>query len=198
MGLNIGSIAASFLPKIGQLLSSPEVKQLLTDLAGQAGKSLFDKTGKAVFSDTITVAGLRLPNPLKALENKLLGSIPASLRGLVGKLAGGLIEKLTGSRTLENGKTVNVPAASQRPSAAAPFAEFSKDNGSIWGAAAKAATDHGLSDDQSLALKGLKSPELERQTAMFRLQNYQQMVEFISNSMKMRSDTQKAIISNLR
>ena len=61
------------------------------------------------------------------------------------------------------------------------------------------ATQTSLSADQKQQLGKLKDgPEKAQLQAQMEAQNYQNMVQFISNLMRIKADTSKAIISNMR
>jgi hypothetical protein len=55
-----------------------------------------------------------------------------------------------------------------------------------------------LTSQQNDALQGLEGADRDRMIAQFKLQNYQEMVSFVSNMMKKRGEIAMTPINNLR
>jgi hypothetical protein len=71
--------------------------------------------------------------------------------------------------------------------------------GGVWdNAISMAQTGKGLSETQAKSLEGLDPKDAARLKAQYELQNYSEMVQMISNVIKMRGETQKSIIGNIR
>lgn len=220
---SIGSIVSKVLPKVASLVgnigSTPAGKVGL-DILKQLAQSAFSKDGKGgVFSDSVSVT---LPNPLSRL-NKLLGKAGAKFTS-VGDFLSKIGSFLQGKRQLEGGKSVNVPrlgeraqtsaaqaAATQKAIAAGQYNQAisqsraastsapSTSSGSVLGSISKDAFNTGLTQDQTDLLANVKDKTQKAQmTAQFQMQNYQNLMQFISNIMRIQGDISKSIIGNIR
>ena len=221
----VGNIVSKVLPKVvgtvSNLLSTP-VGQAGLNILKQLASSVFSKDGSGgLFSENLQ---LTLPNPLSRL-NGLLGKIGSTVAN-VSDFLSRIGEFLQGNRTLENGTNVDVPALSDRAPVAAQQAAATAQavtagshsgaiaqavqastasgspasaGGSIVGALPEAAFSTAMSPDQKNMLSKVKDPTQRAQMeAQFQMQNYQNLMQFISNIMKIMGDTSRAIVSNIR
>ncbi len=218
----VGNLVSKVLPKV-----IPAVTNLLASPAGQVGKSIlqqlaqsiFAKDGQqGVFSDKVQIS---LPNPLSRL-NGLLGNIGKTVAN-VSDFMSRIGDFLQGNRQLENGKGVDVPKLSDRAatsaaqagatasqiaagnysgavaSAASASTAGTSGGGSIVGSIPSQAFSTALSPDQQNMLSNVKDPTQKAQmTAQFQMQNYQNLMQFISNIMRIMGDISKGVIQNIR
>ena len=218
----VGNLVSKVLPKV-----IPAVQGLLASPAGQIGKSILQQLAKSifakdgqqgVFSENVQIS---LPNPLSRL-NKLLGNVGKTVTN-VSDFLSRIGQFLQGNRTLENGNNVNVPSLSDRAPVAAQQAAATaeqiaggsydsaiasttsaspvggSDSGSIVGGIPSAAFSTALTGDQQNMLANVKDPTQKAQmTAQFQMQNYQNLMQFISNIMRIMGDISRSVIQNIR
>jgi hypothetical protein len=214
------SIMSAVKPLAMQAIKAvaPKAIDMLKNIVGSG----FDKLA----SSAMNLVG-RLPGPFGSLAQKLLGSAIPGLKGMaeggIEKLLKGLLEKLNPQK-LENGTSVTAPQLQNRDlgaelaqatsaiasaprtiASAAAAATNGVSASSVGGGVAATAVsqagyagDNSLTTDQKAMLNGLKEPELGRQTATLKVQNYQESVAFISNILKKMNEIQMSIINNLR
>ena len=223
---SISSVVSKVLPKVasvvGNIASSPAGKVGI-DILKQLASSAFSKDGKGgLFSDSFK---LTLPNPLSKL-NGLLGSAGKNVTS-IGDFLSKIGDFLQGKRQLENGTNVTVPQLNDRSAVSAQAAAstaqaiasgqynstiaqtVASSSAASTSAASNApgvlsgidpiAFNTGLTKDQTDLLANVTDPTQKAQmTAQFKMQNYQNLMQFISNIMRIQGDISKSIISNIR
>ncbi len=221
----VGNIVSKVLPKVvgtvQNLISTP-VGQAGLNILKQLASSVFSRDGQGgLFSENFQ---LSLPNPLSRL-NGLLGKVGSTVAN-VSDFLSRIGDFLQGNRTLENGTDVTVPSLSDRAKVAAQQAASTAQavtagsydsaisqavsastaanspaasGGSIVGSIGSAAFSTAMNPDQKNMLSKVKDPTQRAQMeAQFQMQNYQNLMTFISNIMRIMGETSKSIIMNTR
>ena len=173
------------LPKIdlGKIIGGPllnGVKDALKNVLGDFFKSGFDAAKKSLLDQVAKALGLPAPSKTQGGVSPSMPSTPAPVGGAAPAPS---IPQRSGVEAGALGGAVSQAAS----------------GGGIWDSAiATAQTGKGLSDTQLKSLEGLDEKDKKRLTAQYELQNYSEMVQMISNVIKMRGETQKSIIGNIR
>jgi hypothetical protein len=169
------------LPKIdlGKIIGGPllnGVKDALKNVVGDFFKSGFEGAKKSLLDQIAKALGLPAPSKTQGGVSTNLPSTPAP------------------------SGTPSVPARSGTEAGAIGGAvNTATADGDVWNKAiSMAQTGKGLSETQAKSLEGLDPKDAARLKAQYELQNYSEMVQMISNVIKMRGETQKSIIGNIR
>ncbi len=182
------------LPKIdlGKILGSGGiggtvlngVKDALKNVIGDFFKSGFEAAKKSLLDQVAKALGLPAPSATQGGVSTSLPSTPAPVGGATGGAA----------------PAPSIPARSGVETGAINNAvTTAASGGGIWdNAISMAQTGKGLSATQQKSLEGLDPKDAARLKAQYELQNYSEMVQMISNVIKMRGETQKSIIGNIR
>lgn len=230
MGFNIGSLVSGLnLPKIQlgsaiEKLSKSSLAEGIKTLAKVAGDTFLKPStdGKGIFQSEVNIFGMRLPNPVNVLAEKLLGMAGDKLREL-GYNTDAISDGLGGGkRDVVDAGEVDMPALNDRvreyaPEAPAPRTRRGGARQESGGSTAAPKVSSGGSDIGSTAIeKGLGSlgsldseindflngsKELNP-TDMLRMQQKIQrrneMFQMISQIMNLEHETKKGIIQNIR
>ena len=157
----------------GSLLNG--VKDALKNVVGEFFKSGFEAAKKSLLDEVAKALGLPAPS----------------------KTQGGVSTNLPSTPTTTG--TPSVPARSGTEAGALGGAVSQAANGDVWDKAiSMAQTGKGLSETQAKSLEGLDPKDAARLKAQYELQNYSEMAQMISNIIKMRGETQKSIVGNVR
>jgi hypothetical protein len=173
------------LPKIdlGKIVGGPllnGIKDTLKKVAGDFFKSGFEGAKKSLLDQIAKALGLPAPSKTQGGVSTSLPSAPAATGGAAP------------APSIPQRSGVEANAIQTAMSSAA-------SGGGVWDSAIDMAqTGKGLSQTQKDSLKGLDPKDAARLTAQYELQNYSEMVQMISNVIKMRGETQKSIIGNIR
>ena len=156
------------------------VKDALKNVIGDFFKSGFEAAKKSLLDQVAKALGLPAPSQTQGGVSTNLPSTPAPVGGAA--------------------PAPSVPARSGVEAGAIGGAvSQAASGGGIWdNAISMAQTGKGLSATQEKSLEGLDEKDAKRLRAQYELQNYSEMVQMISNVIKMRGETQKSIIGNIR
>ena len=178
------------LPKIdlGKILGSGSVggsmlngiKDALKNVVGEFFKSGFEGAKKSLLEQVAKALGLPSPSATQGGVSTNLPTTPAPVGGAAPAPS---IPTRAPVEAGAIGGAVNTATA----------------GGGVWdNAISMAQTGKGLSATQQKSLEGLDPKDAARLKAQYELQNYSEMVQMISNVIKMRGETQKSIIGNIR
>jgi hypothetical protein len=165
----------------GALLNG--VKDALKNVIGDFFKSGFEAAKKSLLDQVAKALGLPAPSKTQGGVSPNMPSTPAPVGG--GTTTTPSIPSRSGTEAGAIGGAVNQTIAAS--------------GGGVWdNAISMAQTGKGLSETQAKSLEGLDPKDAARLKAQYELQNYSEMVQMISNVIKMRGETQKSIIGNIR
>ena len=174
------------LPKIdlGKIIGGPllnGVKDALKNVIGDFFKSGFDAAKKSLLDQVAKALGLPAPSKTQGGVSPSMPSTPAPVGG--GAAPAPSIPTRSGVEAGAIGGAVSQALG----------------GGGVWdNAISMAQTGKGLSETQAKSLEGLDPKDAARLKAQYELQNYSEMAQMISNIIKMRGETQKSIVGNVR
>jgi hypothetical protein len=216
MGINFGSLVSSAVSGLGSLATTA-LHELTPAISKEATK-LFNTVVKDTFQGVNTLGqGLvsALPSPLQGLAGKLLGEGSKALQGLAissgdkaianffgqGSTVNGVqVPNVIGTPSRNAGTTTSAISTAVQSYVGSSSAAATSGSGALMGNLGDMATalSTGNTANENKMLAGVEDPRQRAQLQIqFEMQHQQELVEFISNIMKMLHDTHAAITRNI-